>query len=149
MDEASKTRLLNLTTDCSMEKVWSALSRAAPDDGAMVEFLDRARLHSSVRGHGPVRLALTPAQRRRSFGAIAKHAESLLQALQVLAGPAGSADAGLAELEATLRRASKAAAGEGRNTVQVRAESLRMMLEQRQDCSLPEQLRTLWSSPQP
>ena len=142
LDEESKARLLALTSDPGMQKVWKALCKAAPEDTALVEFLDQARLHYTLLYPSPWH-ALSPAQQRKSFGAIAKHATALLRELEHLAGPNGHAESGLAELESALRRAAGASASQGLNTDLIRALSLREDLEPTEEASLAEQLRAL------
>jgi hypothetical protein len=131
-----------------MQRVWNTLSHAAPDNAALVEFLDQVRLHSTVLGPGSSRPALSPAQQRKAFRAIARHAALLLKELQDLAGPNGHAESGLAELESALRRAAGTSASEGWNAVLVQALSLREDLEQTEEVSLVVQLRALTNAAQ-
>ena len=143
LDDASKARLLALTCDPGMQRVWCTLSRATPDDAALVEFLDQVRLHASVQGLGSAWPALSPAQQRKAFRTIAQHASLLLKELEHLAGPNGQAESGLAELEAALRRAAGASASKSWNAALVGALWLRENLEQTEEVSLVAQLRAL------
>ena len=143
LDDESKARLLALTSDPSMERVWKTLCRAAPDDNALVEFLDEVRLHYTVMGPWSAWPELSPAQQRKSFRAIAKHAAALLQELERLAGSNGHAESGLAAVESALRRAAGVSASQSWNTVLMRALSLSEDLEQTEEVSLVGQLRAL------
>ena len=82
LDADSTTRLLAFTCDAGMESVWKTLRRAAPDDGALIEFLDQARLHYTLLYPQAPRLARSRAQLRKSFRAIAKHAAALTRELE-------------------------------------------------------------------
>jgi len=108
-DPKGRARLVRLACDPGMQTVWKALSRAASDDTALVDFLDQVRLHPTVLGPPLPSSGLSPAQQRSAFKRIARLAHRLLHELQQLGGSTNSAQSGLALLEGALGRAERKA----------------------------------------